>query len=77
MSDKKPMPNAILLSAKQGAALCGLSVAYFWKLDSSGRLPPKISLSSNCVRWRKSDLELWVQLGCISREKFIEMRENR
>ena len=38
-----------------------------WKLLSAGKLPAPIRLSRS-VRWRASDIALFVQVGCNMRE---------
>jgi prophage regulatory protein len=68
-------PPALLLAARQAAALCGVSLATWWRMDAAGRCPAPIRLSPGCVRWRRDELESWIQSGCPSRREW-EARRN-
>ena len=59
----------LLLSARQLAAELAISLATIYNLRSSGRLPLPLRIAGS-VRWRRSDIELWIECGCPSRERF-------
>lgn len=59
--------GALLLSAKQSAKLCGVSVATFWRWDSAGRIPMALRIGGT-TRWRLDDLKNWAAAGCPHRE---------
>jgi predicted DNA-binding transcriptional regulator AlpA len=62
-------PAALALNAKQAATMLNVSVRQLWRLNSMGRLPSPIRLG-HCVRWRKAELEAFVEAGCPTREKW-------
>jgi predicted DNA-binding transcriptional regulator AlpA len=66
--------ESLLLTARQAAALCGVSLATWHRMASAGRCPAPLRLSAGCVRWRRDDLEGWVFAGCPSRTAWEAMR---
>ncbi|MHC5000775.1 MAG: helix-turn-helix transcriptional regulator [Planctomycetota bacterium] len=60
-------PAALALNAKQAAAMLNVSVRQLWRLNSTGRLPRPIRLG-HCVRWRRAELEAFIQAGAPDRE---------
>lgn len=71
LADQVPPPPAapLLLNARQAAALCNISPATWNRLTDSGKNPAAVRLNT-AVRWRRSDLERWVELGCPHRAAF-------
>src|SRR5579875_3594807 len=61
-----PAPATLLMSARQCAAQCGVSVATWWRWDSAGRCPAAVLRERQTVRWRREDLLRWIALGCPS-----------
>jgi predicted DNA-binding transcriptional regulator AlpA len=62
-------PAALTVNARGVAVMLGVSVRQVWRLHTTGRLPRAIRLG-NCVRWRKAELEAFVEAGCPTREKW-------
>ena len=62
-SPKAPrqMAPANLLTAEQVAAITGLSVETLAQWRSQRRGIPFIKISRNCVRYRQTDLDRWVE----------------
>lgn len=58
-----------LLTAKDAAALCRLSKRSWFRLNSSARIPAPVRISGS-VRWKHSDVEKWISLGCPNRKEF-------
>ena len=58
-----------LLTVPQVAKLVGLAPRTIWKLISAARAPEVVRLGRS-VRLRASDVDLWIRLGCPSREVF-------
>ena len=56
-------PSA-LMDAADLAALLRVSKATVWRLRENLKLPPAIALTSQCLRWRRSDVESWLAAGC-------------
>lgn len=63
MRDATPTPSA-LMDIRELARMCAISPATAWRLRAAGVLPPAILLSSQCVRFRRSDVEAWLAAGC-------------
>ena len=66
-------PAALTANANQVAAMLGVSVRQVWRLHATGRLPRAIRLG-NCVRWRRAEIEAFVEAGCPTREKWECLR---
>jgi predicted DNA-binding transcriptional regulator AlpA len=61
--------EALLLSRRQAADLCGLSTRSFDRAVVAGRTPRPVRIGRR-VLWRRVDLKLWVELGCPPRAEF-------
>jgi predicted DNA-binding transcriptional regulator AlpA len=68
---------ALLLTARQGASLCGVSTATWWRWDSAGRIPAALRLSPGCVRWRRAELVDWTAAGCPERRTWEAIQTAR
>jgi predicted DNA-binding transcriptional regulator AlpA len=55
---------SLLLTAKDAATLCRVSLPTWWRMVAAGRTPEAIKPSPGATRWRRSDLEAWVAAGC-------------
>lgn len=66
-------PNSLLIDVKDLGFLIGVSTATCWRMRSAAKLPPEVKLSPGCVRWRRSDVERWVSLGCPTRQQFLDL----
>jgi predicted DNA-binding transcriptional regulator AlpA len=64
-----PPPRPLLLAIGDLAALVARSVPSLRRDDAAGRLPAAVRLGGS-KRWRRSDIDLWVALGCPSRAEF-------
>jgi predicted DNA-binding transcriptional regulator AlpA len=53
-------PTARLLTAEDVAHVTGLSVETLAQWRSQKRGIPYVKISRNCVRYRQSDLDVWV-----------------
>ncbi len=56
-----------LLKIPEVAKLAGISPRMVWKLIAMGRTPEMVSIG-RARRMRASDVDLWIKLGCPSRE---------
>ena len=72
---KDSRPAALALNAKQAAAMLNISVRQLWRLNSTGQVPKPIRLG-NCVRWRKAELEAFVEAGCPTRQEWEHQEED-
>lgn len=69
-----PMPEPLLLRAKDAARLCGLSASTWHEFRSAGMLPPSIKLGKARL-WRMDVLRKWVELNCPNLDKFTAMEK--
>ena len=58
-----------LLSAATCAALVESSLATWWRWTSAGKTPRPIHVGG-LTRWRRSDIDAWIEHGCPSRPTF-------
>jgi len=72
----KPNPlNPLLVSIRDLAVLLSRSEIALHRDDAAGRLPRSIRLGGS-KRWRRTDIEAWVEMGCPKRAEF-EARQQR
>jgi excisionase family DNA binding protein len=69
-----------LLSVQQVAEVTGISKRTVWYLRKSRRLPKEVSIG-RLVRWRKSDIHLWIEWDCPDEKQFefmkVQLSEDR
>ncbi|NOG54445.1 MAG: AlpA family phage regulatory protein [Planctomycetes bacterium] len=53
-----------LITLRQAAELCGVGKRSFWRYSNSGRAPRPVRLTARCVRWRRAEIESWIERGC-------------
>ena len=58
-----------LWNIKQVKMATGLSERTLWRLNEEAKIPATVRIGRS-VRWRRSDIMLWIELGCPSRRKF-------
>lgn len=63
-----------LLTAKDAAKICRLSKRSWFRLSATGRIPKPVKIGGS-VRWRLSDIELWLSMNCPNRQEFEARRE--
>lgn len=61
-SPESPL-TPLLIGADELAALLRISTRSLWRLLSAGRLPKPIRLGRS-VRWRRVEVEIWINCGC-------------
>ena len=59
--------SPLLLSEDDMAGLLGVSSGAVRRLDSGGKIPKPLRLG-NFLRWRRTEIESWVDRGCPARE---------
>ncbi len=71
MDTKKQESNSSiqLLTAKEAGKICKLSKRSWFRFSSAGRTPKSIRIGGS-VRWRLSDIELWLSWDCPDRKTF-------
>ena len=50
-----------LIDLKKVKELIGVSTATIYRWIEDGEFPKQIKLGANCVRWKASDIEAWLQ----------------
>jgi predicted DNA-binding transcriptional regulator AlpA len=65
----------LAISAKELAAMLGVSLRQVWRLDSSGMLPNKIRLGGSC-KWIRSEIMSWLEHGCPDRQSWQSIKDN-
>ena len=63
VADPQTLPPA-LLSAKNAARFCGMSIATWRRKISAGLIGPRPVTIGSCQRFRRLELELWVAASC-------------
>jgi predicted DNA-binding transcriptional regulator AlpA len=71
-----PPPSPLLVTARQAAQLCGVSVATWWRWEAAGRTPAAVRLGGS-TRWRSDELADWVQAGCPDRRSWLARQAGR
>jgi len=66
--------NEQLLTAKSLAGIMSTSVRSIWRYRSSGHLPETVKIAG-AIRWRRSDIEQWIMMGCPSQKEFSTRKE--
>jgi predicted DNA-binding transcriptional regulator AlpA len=69
-----PVPAKLLLSAREGAALCGVSLRQWWRWDASGSVP-RAAVIGRTKRWVADELRRWTVAGCPDRQTWEMMRD--
>ncbi len=71
MAANNPTPQ--LISPAELAAVLCIGRSKLYEMKSAGQLPRPIKLGRS-VRWRLSDIDQWLALGCPSQERFEKMK---
>jgi len=58
-----------LLKANEVAQTVNVSKRTIHRLNCAGKIPCPIKINGS-IRWRQSDIDLWIELGCPDREAF-------
>ena len=69
MAHTTPPEPALLLDARQVAAMLKIGVSTLYKLHASGRVPEPVRLGAS-VRWRRAELVAWTAAGCPARGRW-------
>jgi len=58
-----------LLKVGALARILNLSKRTIHRLNCTGKIPCPVKINGS-IRWRQSDIDLWIELGCPDRETF-------
>jgi predicted DNA-binding transcriptional regulator AlpA len=65
MRDASLIPT-VLIDAAEFARMLSVSKPTIWRMRDDGKLPSAITLTSQCIRWRREDVLSWIDAGCRS-----------
>ncbi len=74
MGKEIPEQNCVLVSCRTLAKMMNLSPRTVWRLRSAGKLPKAVSIGSS-IRWRISDINLFIGCDC-DMQRFESMKES-
>ena len=60
---------SVLIDAAELGRMLLVSKPTIWRMREDGKLPPAIALTSQCIRWRRSDIEAWLAAGCPTQQQ--------
>ena len=64
-----------LLTAKMVGEVLNVSKRQVFRLRSAGLICPPVRVGRGAIRWRQSDVEKWISIGCCSKSEFEARRE--
>ena len=64
----------LVVSAKELAALLGVSLRHVWRLNATGKLPKPVRLGGS-VKWRRDEIIAWLSQNCPARSEWEAIRE--
>ena len=59
--ERQPLQLGALVRLSEVCKLVSLSRSSIYSRVADGLFPPPVKLSDHCVRWRREDLEAWIQ----------------
>ena len=65
-----------LLTAKAVAEKLSLSKRAVFRMRSAGMICSPIKVGAGAIRWRLSDIEKWISMGCCSQKDFEACQED-
>jgi predicted DNA-binding transcriptional regulator AlpA len=65
----------VLLSANDVASMTGLSRRTVFRMKCTGMICPPIKVGAGSQKWRKSDIDRWIELDCCSASEFLARKE--
>jgi predicted DNA-binding transcriptional regulator AlpA len=67
-------PPPLLQDIDALASLLSRSIPSLRRDDAAGRLPQAVRLGGS-KRWRRAEIEAWIEAGCPERERWSAMRQ--
>ena len=65
-----------LLTARAvGEEMLSLSKRQVFRLKSAGLICPPVKVGQGAIRWRQSDIERWIAMGCCNAKEFLARKE--
>ncbi len=63
-----------LLTAEAVAKALSLSKRQIFRMRSAGLICSPVKVGAGAIRWRNSDIEQWIAMGCPDRKTFEAMK---
>ena len=67
--------NSQLLTAKAVGERLSLSKRAVFRMRSAGLICAPVKVGAGAIRWRSSDIEQWISLGCPSKCEFEAIQQ--
>ncbi len=64
-----------LLTAVAVSEMLSLSRRQIFRMKSAGLICDPLKCGQGAIRWRQSDIEKWISMGCPSKTEFEARRE--
>ena len=64
-----------LLTAQAVGEMLSLSKRAIFRMKSAGLICAPVKVGQGAIRWRQSDIEQWVAMGCPNQKEFIARME--
>ena len=64
-----------LLTAQAVGTKLSLSKRAVFRMRSAGLICPPVKVGQGAIRWRQSDIEKWISLGCCGQKEFTARKE--
>ena len=76
MKPEKTNQKPALLSAQAVGVMLSLSKRAVFRMRSTGKICKPLKVGQGAIRWRRSDLERWIELGCPTMKDFEALKQN-
>ena len=74
-NETKNQTRETLLTAQAVGAKLSLSKRAVFRMRSAGLICSPVKVGAGAIRWRQSDIEQWISMGCPSKSEFEARRE--
>ncbi|MCK5611862.1 hypothetical protein KAR91_58875 [Candidatus Pacearchaeota archaeon] len=64
-----------LLTAQSVGEMLSLSKRAVFRMRSAGLICSPVKVGAGAIRWRQSDIEKWISMGCPTRKDFEAMQQ--
>jgi predicted DNA-binding transcriptional regulator AlpA len=64
-----------LLTAKAVGEMLSLSKRQIFRMKSAGLICSPVKVGQGAIRWRQSNIEKWIALGCPNRKTFEAVQQ--
>ncbi|HML74947.1 MAG TPA: helix-turn-helix domain-containing protein [Anaerohalosphaeraceae bacterium] len=61
--------ESLFITASEISRLLKFSRRTVYRLNESGAIPRPVTIGSS-ARWRRADIEAWIQMGCPRRDEY-------